>query len=162
MQTLTFFKRSSNNLKAETQNLLQRLPRQQADATRQELPEDFDSAIFALQTLAGKVTHLLEFVSLNMAALRKILKKFKKHVEPLAPMPGFLALEVGSPSSLNALFQSSLMLLSYPVFNGKASLLKTLCSSTSSCACLYIYIHRSSRKRILQLYSHSPPALHCR
>jgi len=43
---------------------------------------------------ADSVTHLLEFVSLNMTAVRKILKKFKKHIEPLAPIPGFLTLEV--------------------------------------------------------------------
>jgi SPX domain protein involved in polyphosphate accumulation len=47
------------------------------------------------QVHADTVTNLLEFVSLNMTAVRKILKKFKKHIEPLAPIPGFLTLEVG-------------------------------------------------------------------
>ena len=50
-----------------------------------------------LQTLADEITNLLNYVSLNMAAVRKILKKFGKHVEPAAPTPGFLALEISHP-----------------------------------------------------------------
>ena len=56
-----------------------------------------DRAIHQLQNLAEQNTHLLEFVSLNLAAVRKILKKLKKHVEPLAPVPGFLSLEIQHP-----------------------------------------------------------------
>ena len=47
--------------------------------------------------LAGEVTSLLSFVSLNMRAIRKILKKLSKHVPPSSPMPGYVALEIDHP-----------------------------------------------------------------
>jgi len=43
------------------------------------------------------VTALLSFVSLNMRAIRKILKKLSKHVPPSTPMPGYIALEIDHP-----------------------------------------------------------------
>ena len=46
---------------------------------------------------AGEVTSLLSFVSLNMRAIRKILKKLSKHVPPSSPMPGYVALEIDHP-----------------------------------------------------------------
>ena len=51
----------------------------------------------ACMPLAGEVTSLLSFVSLNMRAIRKILKKLSKHVPPSSPMPGYVALEIGHP-----------------------------------------------------------------
>lgn len=87
-------------MKAETQEVLHRMPDRQLNGSREEQVNQLDHSIEELQAQAGKVTHLLEFVSLNMAALRKILKKFKKHIEPLAPMQGFLALEVSSVGGL--------------------------------------------------------------
>lgn len=47
--------------------------------------------------LAGEVTRLLNYVSLNLTAVRKILKKLAKHVPPEAPAPGFLSLEITHP-----------------------------------------------------------------
>lgn len=94
MQILDFFKERSSTLRAETRQVLRELPGRQLAGTREEQLATLDEAVANLHTQAGKVTHLLDFVSLNMAALRKILKKFKKHIEPLAPMQGFLALEV--------------------------------------------------------------------
>ncbi len=47
--------------------------------------------------LAGEVTHLLSYVSLNLTAVRKILKKMAKHIPPEAPTPGYLSLEIRHP-----------------------------------------------------------------
>ena len=47
------------------------------------------------------MTHLLEFVGLNMRGVRKILKKFAKNVDPTPPAPGFLALEIAHPHDPN-------------------------------------------------------------
>ena len=96
VQTLDFFKQRSNSLKIETQRVVHKLPGRPLEGSREDQLGTLDQAVAELQAQAGKVTHLLEFVSLNMAALRKILKKFKKHIEPLAPMQGFMALEVTS------------------------------------------------------------------
>lgn len=46
---------------------------------------------------AGKVTHLLSYVSLNLTAVRKILKKMAKHIRPEAPTPGYLSLDIRHP-----------------------------------------------------------------
>ena len=35
---------------------------------------------------------LLQYISLNMKAIRKILKKYAKNVEPTKPTPGFMTL----------------------------------------------------------------------
>jgi len=56
-----------------------------------------DGKIEELQSVAKRITDLLQYVSLNMQAIRKILKKFAKHVEPTKPSPGFLALEIQHP-----------------------------------------------------------------
>ena len=56
-----------------------------------------DSKIEDLQSVAKRITDLLQYVSLNMQGIRKILKKFAKHVEPTKPSPGFLALEIQHP-----------------------------------------------------------------
>lgn len=56
-----------------------------------------DSRTEELKSVATRITHLLQYVSLNMQAIRKILKKFAKHVEPNKPAPGFLALEIQHP-----------------------------------------------------------------
>ena len=50
-----------------------------------------------MQEIAPQITRLLSFVSLNMTAIRKILKKMAKHIPPTAPLPGFVALEISSP-----------------------------------------------------------------
>jgi hypothetical protein len=47
-----------------------------------------DDALRRLRPLALDIFHLLGYVSLNTAALRKILKKYAKNVEPTAPQPG--------------------------------------------------------------------------
>mmetsp|Transcript_36285 Transcript_36285/g.91638 ORF Transcript_36285/g.91638 Transcript_36285/m.91638 type:complete len:802 (+) Transcript_36285:270-2675(+) len=49
------------------------------------------------RALGTDLAHLLEFVSLNMIAMRKILKKFAKHVEPTTPMDGYCTLEIQHP-----------------------------------------------------------------
>ena len=56
-----------------------------------------DEKIKELQLVAQRITNLLHYVSLNMQGIRKILKKFAKHVEPTKPSPGFLALEIQHP-----------------------------------------------------------------
>ena len=56
-----------------------------------------DSKIEDLKSVAMRITNLLQYVSLNMQGIRKILKKFAKHVEPTKPAPGFLALEIQHP-----------------------------------------------------------------
>lgn len=56
-----------------------------------------EGRIKALQAIATRITNILQYVSLNTQGLRKILKKFGKHVEPTKPQPGFLALEIEHP-----------------------------------------------------------------
>ena len=56
-----------------------------------------DSKLEELKSAAKRITNLLQYVSLNMQGIRKILKKFAKHVEPTKPAPGFLALEIQHP-----------------------------------------------------------------
>ena len=56
-----------------------------------------DDKVKALQAIATRITNILQYVSLNTQGLRKILKKFGKHVEPTKPQPGFLALEIEHP-----------------------------------------------------------------
>lgn len=46
---------------------------------------------------AGDITRLLCFVSLNMAGVRKILKKLAKHIKPSEPTPGFVVLQISHP-----------------------------------------------------------------
>ena len=53
------------------------------------------------QDVAREITRLLEYVSLNMRGIRKILKKFAKNVDPTPPAPGFLALEIQHPHDPN-------------------------------------------------------------
>ena len=113
MQTLAFFKQKSKSLTAKTRRALQDLPRSETGGSREEQLEVLDRAVLDLQPCAEEVTHLLEFVSLNMAALRKILKKFKKHIEPLTPTPGFLAIEVSSTCTLPALLCCSMCSLQH-------------------------------------------------
>ncbi|KAK9915918.1 hypothetical protein WJX75_005971 [Coccomyxa subellipsoidea] len=58
---------------------------------------DLDAELDNLSDLAGKVTHLLSYVSLNLTAVRKILKKMAKHIRPEAPTPGYLSLDIRHP-----------------------------------------------------------------
>lgn len=51
----------------------------------------------ALQAVAKQITHLLEYVSLNMRGIRKIVKKLAKHIPMTEPVPGFLTLEISHP-----------------------------------------------------------------
>ncbi len=129
MQTLDFFKQRSKLLKAETRQVLQKTPHRQLEGTTGEQLAKLDEAMAELQGQAEKVTHLLEFVSLNMAALRKILKKFKKHIEPLAPMQGFLALEVG-------ILSTGLSLCSFPPLQGPCCIHSTGKSNVPHVSCL--------------------------
>ncbi len=50
-----------------------------------------------LLLLAGEVTDLLSYVSLNLTAVRKILKKMAKHIKPEAPTPGYMSLDIRHP-----------------------------------------------------------------
>ena len=47
-----------------------------------------NEALHSLRPVAMDVFHLLGYVSLNTAALRKILKKYAKNVEANKPQPG--------------------------------------------------------------------------
>ncbi|BDA44398.1 SPX domain-containing membrane protein At4g11810 [Coccomyxa sp. Obi] len=58
---------------------------------------NLDADLEKLSDLAGEVTHLLSYVSLNLTAVRKILKKMAKHIPPEAPTPGYLSLEIRHP-----------------------------------------------------------------
>ena len=71
----------------------------------------------AWQDLARDVTRLLEFVSLNMRGVRKILKKFAKNVDPTPPAPGFVALEIAHPHDPNwKLLQVLLLCAQRPMY----------------------------------------------
>ncbi len=50
--------------------------------------EHMNAAFRALRPVAMDVFHLLGYVSLNTAGLRKMLKKYAKNVEPSKPQPG--------------------------------------------------------------------------
>ena len=99
LQALDFYKSKATAVTAEARDTLERISidTQENPNIAHEKIKRLDKAIHQLQDLAEQNTHLLEFVSLNMAAVRKILKKLKKHVEPLAPVPGFLCLEIQHP-----------------------------------------------------------------
>jgi hypothetical protein len=62
-----------------------------------ECLHEMNVALATVQHVNSDVTNLLQYVSLNMIAIRKILKKYAKNVEPIAPVPGCLTLEVGHP-----------------------------------------------------------------
>lgn len=49
------------------------------------------------RTVGTELASLLQYVSLNMIAMRKILKKYAKHVEPTRPMEGYCTLEIQHP-----------------------------------------------------------------
>lgn len=75
---------------------------QQAVIESEELSTDskidqIDDKVTELKAVAKRITNILQYVSLNTQGLRKILKKFGKHVEPTKPQPGFLALEIEHP-----------------------------------------------------------------
>lgn len=50
------------------------------------------------KSVGTELAFLLEYVSLNMVAMRKILKKYAKHVEPTKPMEGYCTLEIQHPN----------------------------------------------------------------
>lgn len=50
--------------------------------------DHLDASLRSLRPIALDIFHLLGYVSLNTAALRKILKKYAKNVEPTKPQPG--------------------------------------------------------------------------
>ena len=50
--------------------------------------EHLNAAFRGLRPVAMDVFHLLGYVSLNTAGLRKMLKKYAKNVEPSKPQPG--------------------------------------------------------------------------
>lgn len=56
---------------------------------------DADAAL--LEALAKEIAYLLQYIGLNLVALRKTVKKFAKNVAPDDPVPGYLSLEVGHP-----------------------------------------------------------------
>lgn len=62
-----------------------------------ECLHEINVALATVQHVNSDVTNLLHYVSLNMIAIRKILKKYAKNVEPIAPVPGCLTLEVEHP-----------------------------------------------------------------
>lgn len=51
---------------------------------------EVDGSISQLREVAADITNLLGFVSLNMAAIRKILKKYAKHAKPLETPQGMI------------------------------------------------------------------------
>jgi hypothetical protein len=65
--------------------------------TSMQRAAELDDAVAAACDAAEAIGRLLEFVSVNMVAIRKILKKYAKNVEPLPALPGYLAIEVEHP-----------------------------------------------------------------
>ena len=62
-----------------------------------------DAAAISAQRLAEQVGHLVAFVSLNMIAIRKIMKKYARRIgTTLPPTPGYLAIEVEHPEAEHA------------------------------------------------------------
>ena len=100
---LSFYADISTSIKQELQDGEESFSHfQEAVIDSQELDpihklSRLDSKTEELKAIALRITHLLQYVSLNMQAIRKILKKFAKHVEPTKPAPGFLALEIQHP-----------------------------------------------------------------
>ncbi len=70
------------------------VPRRQP---RNPAPESGQPAACAAQGLARECAHLLRYVSLNMAAIRKVLHRMADSVAPVAPAPGQLALQISDP-----------------------------------------------------------------
>lgn len=83
----------------DTEALVDALPEtaDQDELSSQDRMNTVNSLAERLQGVARSVQLLLEFVSLNMQAMRKILKKFAKNVDPSPPVPGYLALEIHHP-----------------------------------------------------------------
>ena len=100
---LSFYSDISTSIKQELQDCEESFSHfQEAVIGSEELDpihklSRLDSKTEELKSIALRITHLLQYVSLNMQAIRKILKKFAKHVEPTKPAPGFLALEIQHP-----------------------------------------------------------------
>ena len=100
---LSFYADISINIKHELQDGEESFDQfQEAVMDSEELDpihklQRLDSKIKDLKSVAMRITNLLQYVSLNMQGIRKILKKFAKHVEPTKPAPGFLALEIQHP-----------------------------------------------------------------
>ena len=100
---LSFYADVSTSIKQELQNGEESFDHfQGAVMDSEELDTEqklhrVDDKIEELQSVAKRITDLLQYVSLNMQGIRKILKKFAKHVEPTKPSPGFLALEIQHP-----------------------------------------------------------------
>lgn len=67
------------------------------ELSAEEKLSQLHNQIAPLKAVAKRITDILQYISLNMQGLRKILKKFGKHVEPTKPQPGFLALEIEHP-----------------------------------------------------------------
>ena len=102
-KVLSFYADVSTSIKQELQNEEESFDHfQGAVMDSEELDTEqklhrVDDKIEELQSVAKRITDLLQYVSLNMQGIRKILKKFAKHVEPTKPSPGFLALEIQHP-----------------------------------------------------------------
>lgn len=62
--------------------------------------DHLDNSLRSLRPIALDIFHLLGYVSLNTAALRKILKKYAKNVEPTKPQPGVAHTLPPAPQSL--------------------------------------------------------------
>ncbi len=66
--------------------------------------DHLDNSLRSLRPISLDIFHLLGYVSLNTAALRKILKKYAKNVEPTKPQPGVAHTLPPAPQSLRRKF----------------------------------------------------------
>ena len=110
-----FYKKKEEELLDETE-VLRRKIRQALNAHTEvpslERTEALDDAVASAQNLAAQIGHLIAFVSLNMIAIRKILKKYARRVgRTIPPMPGRLMLEIEHPEAEHAPVQQGSFLL---------------------------------------------------
>ncbi|BDA46399.1 SPX domain-containing membrane protein At1g63010 [Coccomyxa sp. Obi] len=102
-KVIAFYREKSNAAKAAATDTQESAQRSMAETTAagapapEEVLDHLDNSLRSLRPIALDIFHLLGYVSLNTAALRKILKKYAKNVEPMKPQPGYLTLRVEHP-----------------------------------------------------------------
>ncbi|KAK9906755.1 hypothetical protein WJX75_007454 [Coccomyxa subellipsoidea] len=102
-KVIAFYREKSSTAKAAASNTQGGAQRSMAETTAASAPvpeevlDHLDASLRRLRPIALDIFHLLGYVSLNTAALRKILKKYAKNVEPTKPQPGYLTLRVEHP-----------------------------------------------------------------
>eukprot|EP00191_Tetraselmis_sp_GSL018_P010299 CAMPEP_0177603610 /NCGR_PEP_ID=MMETSP0419_2-20121207/15613_1 /TAXON_ID=582737 /ORGANISM="Tetraselmis sp., Strain GSL018" /LENGTH=815 /DNA_ID=CAMNT_0019097411 /DNA_START=392 /DNA_END=2840 /DNA_ORIENTATION=+ len=117
-KVVLWYKSSLDNLKTNVKTLERDLALAPQILSDQTIETDFK--LKGISTLRGRwrtvgteLACLLEYVSLNMIAMRKILKKYAKHVEPTKPMEGYCTLEIQHPEDPSWAFVQGTFLPDY-------------------------------------------------